>query len=233
LKTFTTKHGYQVTQVIGGRSNVFLISNQKQSLLVDTSWKYARKELYKKLRRLAKDHLTGLILTHAHFDHAENAAWIKEQFNPKVFVHEAEAEYLSLGENLLPAGTTWLTRLPMALLGPRLSSYFNYPPLQADICVGERYDMKSIGFGVALLHTPGHTRGSMSVIVDDEIAVVGDAMFGIFPGRVFPPFANDVPQMVRSWRKLLDTGCKIFLPSHGFPRDRDILLREYENMKGK
>ena len=31
-----------------------------------------------------------------------------------------------------------------------------------------------------------------AIVVDDEIALVGDTMFGIWPGSAFPPFATDV-----------------------------------------
>lgn len=230
MRSFSTQHGHQITRLMGGRSNVFLISNGERFLLVDTSWKHAWHGLREKLDRLETGRLVALILTHTHFDHAENAARIKERYGVKVFAHRTEVPYLSRGENVLPAGTTWLTRPLMALLGPRLSPYFKYPPLQPDIIVGEEYDLRPLGFEAAILHTPGHTSGSISVIVDREVAVVGDALFGIFPGRVFPPFGNDVPEMVRSWKKLLDTGCRIFLPSHGSPRSREVLYRGFEKM---
>jgi glyoxylase-like metal-dependent hydrolase (beta-lactamase superfamily II) len=47
----------------------------------------------------------------------------------------------------------------------------------------------SAGFDAYLLNTPGHSPGSLSVFVGHEIAVVGDAMFGVAPRSVFPPFA--------------------------------------------
>ncbi|UTB31789.1 MAG: hypothetical protein NKF70_09735 [Methanobacterium sp. ERen5] len=50
----------------------------------------------------------------------------------------------------------------------------------------------------------------MSIIIDNKIAIVGDAMFGIFGNSIYPPFADNPKIMIESWGKLLDTGCSSF-----------------------
>ncbi|MDT8393214.1 MAG: hypothetical protein RQ761_05190 [Bacteroidales bacterium] len=77
------------------------------------------------------------------------------------------------------------------------------------------------------------TADSLSVIVDNEIAIVGDALFGISRRSVMPPFANDRALMVKSWHKLLETGCNIFLPGHGSEVDRILLEYSYNRYKNK
>ena len=67
------------------------------------------------------------------------------------------------------------------------------------------------------------------VIVDNEIALVGDAMIGKFPGSIFPPFADNVPVLVSSWGKLLRTGSLLFLPSHGTQNNRRLVEKCYMN----
>ena len=83
-----------------------------------------------------------------------------------------------------------------------------------------------------LLHTPGHTSGSISLIIDDEIALVGDALFHILPWSVFPPFGNDIDQLIESWKKLLGTGCRLFLPAHGSEIKKELLERCYTKRAG-
>jgi glyoxylase-like metal-dependent hydrolase (beta-lactamase superfamily II) len=90
-----------------------------------------------------------------------------------------------------------------------------------------------MGFNAYILHTPGHSSGSVSIIVDDEIALVGDTMFGIFPWSVFPPFADDVKQMTESWGKLLETNCRLFLPGHGTANKRSLVQKNILLRKGK
>jgi glyoxylase-like metal-dependent hydrolase (beta-lactamase superfamily II) len=88
-------------------------------------------------------------------------------------------------------------------------------------------DLNDLGINACIMHTPGHTSGSISVIVDDEIAIVGDTMFGVFGGSVFPPFAENVLQMIQSWGKLLQTNCKVFIPSHGTANSRSLVEKDY------
>jgi hypothetical protein len=47
--------------------------------------------------------------------------------------------------------------------------------------------------------------------------------------NVFPPFANDVKQIIESWGKLLETNCSIYIPSHGTADDRLLVQNDYYN----
>jgi hydroxyacylglutathione hydrolase len=68
----------------------------------------------------------------------------------------------------------------------------------------------------------------MSLIVNDEIAICGDALFGVCRLCVLPPYLVDKEMLVRSWGKLLNTGCRLFLPSHGGAVSRERLQRAYD-----
>jgi hydroxyacylglutathione hydrolase len=94
--------------------------------------------------------------------------------------------------------------------------------------VNSSLDLKEFGFEAYIIHTPGHTIGSMSIVVDNEVALVGDTLFGIFKWSVFPPYANDVKQLVKSWGILLDTNCPVFIPSHGSANSRSLVQNDYD-----
>ena len=94
--------------------------------------------------------------------------------------------------------------------------------------VDQYLNLQDFGFNGYILHTPGHSPGSQSIIVDNEIALVGDAMFGVFPGSIFPPFADNEEELITSWGKLIQTGCRLFLPSHGTADKSDLLKIEYQ-----
>jgi hydroxyacylglutathione hydrolase len=227
MKTWKTKSGCEIIQLLTGRSNVFLLTHAGVNILVDTSVPRAWRKLQKRLQKAGADHLDYLILTHAHFDHAGNAKRIKEKFHAQVLIQKEEAAYLAQGDNIIPWGTTWITHPLMKLLGRRLFPLFRYQPCAYDIVVDSRFDLNTFGISGYLLHTPGHTKGSMSVVVDDEVALAGDTLFGVVRGSVFPPYAEDVPEMIRSWGKLLQTGCSVFIPSHGTANTRITLQRNY------
>ncbi len=227
MKKWKTKSGIEVIQILSGRCNVFLLSNERKNILIDTSVKRLRKRLEKRLNLLGIKSIDYLILTHSHFDHAANAQWIKQRFNSKIILQSEEEKYLSTGENIIPKGTTFLTRPLINMLGKHLFHLFRYEPCKPDILVDSHYDLKEFGENLYLLHSPGHTIGSMSVIVDEEIAFVGDTMFGVLKWSVFPPYADDIEMMIKSWGKLLETNCLEFIPSHGTANNRLLVKRDY------
>ena len=234
MKSWKTKTGTLIYRILTGRCNCYLISMDNQFLLVDSGVKTGWKNLDRGLEKLGATHssLMALILTHCHFDHAENAAKLKQTHKTPIWVHRSEGDCLRNGENPVIQGSIPVTKLLIDILNrtQRLGR-LNYAPADYDRLVDDRLDLDSFGFPGYILHTPGHTPGSMSVIIENEIALVGDTLFGIFKGSVFPPFADDPKLMVQSWKKLLDTGCTTFLPAHGSERDKEVLKRQYDKYK--
>ena len=228
MKVWQTKSGYCIRLVLPGRSNVFMLSANGRNILIDGCAGYKWNKLKENLKSLNIESIDYLILTHTHFDHAANAARIKREYGAKILVNLREAVYLERGENMMTKGTIFFTRFMVNHIVPLLSGRLNYEACHSDVVVDQRFDLTEWGFNAYILHTPGHSPGSQSVIIDDEIALTGDAMFGIFPGSVFPPFADNEAEMIKSWGKLLETNCSIFLPSHGTPNSRVLVMKEFE-----
>jgi hydroxyacylglutathione hydrolase len=227
MKTWTTKNGAIVTKILSGRSNVFLISGKNKRILVDTGPGRVWRTLDRRLTVLNIKTLDYLVLTHVHFDHAGNAARIKNNYGASVIVNEYEADFLRKGRNSPTGESNPFTGLLAKLLMPAFSSVTFFHAVEPDILTGLSSSLDIAEANSSVIQTPGHTKGSQSVIVDNEIAVVGDTMFGVFPGSVFPPFALDVKEMVKSWGKLLDTKCSWFLPSHGSEDSFELVKNNY------
>lgn len=232
MKVWQTKSGYSVSNILPGRSNVFLLSGNGKYILIDGSPGYKWKELKASLNNLEIRKIDFLILTHTHYDHAENASKIKEEYGAEVIVNKREADYLQKGENIIPHGTIFLTRFIINKISPAFSAKLNYKPCRPDILVDQHFDLQLFGFNAYIMLTPGHSPGSQSIIVDNEIALTGDSMFGIFPRSIFPPFADNEDELIKSWGKLLGTNCYIFLPSHGTPNSRELLAKEFKKRSG-
>jgi hydroxyacylglutathione hydrolase len=223
LKHWKTHSGYLIYQVLGIRCNAYLLTNGVNQLLIDCGGKRYKKQLTRNLSKLGITKLDALILTHSHFDHAGNANFIQERFGCAVIIHEEEAQYLLEGDSPLPAGTNWITKLLVNFAGKRVSPFLKFESCRADLLIGARLSLENFGFKGYVLHTPGHSRGSVSIVVDEEIVLAGDTLFGIFPGSIFPPFADYPQQLPDSWKLLLETNSKEFFPSHGSPRSRKLI----------
>ena len=228
MKKIITISGAAVTKLPGGRSNVFLIETGKSTLIVDTSSSFFSKRLMRKFKNLNIHTADYLILTHTHFDHAGNAATISSRFGAKLIVHHTEAEYLRIGRSPAPAGTNKLTKWLIKHAPSYMDKLFTYEGCEADIILTNDYQFElEENTHIEIIHTPGHSCGSLSVLIDREIALVGDTLFGTYPGSCFPPFADDVPQLMKSWQKLLNSGCEQFYPAHGSKIHRHHLQKAY------
>jgi glyoxylase-like metal-dependent hydrolase (beta-lactamase superfamily II) len=235
MKSWKTKNGYEVSQVLSGRSNSYFISTERLNILVDTGTESVYNKLMKNigLLKLTKNKIALLILTHTHFDHCQSAYKIKEKEKCEIAMGKNEEEFAKNGYTALPKGTSSITRLISDLgnrIGKKQSGYKAFIP---DILVDEEFDLEDCGLNIKLIKTEGHSSGSISVIVDNEIAIVGDTMFGLFKNSIYPPFADNPTEMINSWKKLINTDCNIFLPGHGKEISREILQKEYDKNSRK
>jgi hydroxyacylglutathione hydrolase len=226
MKNWTLNNGYQLYRLLSGRSNSYLICTTRENILVDSGKKNKRSLLLENLKKLHVDKVDWLILTHTHFDHCENARFLQNKFNCKIVVSDKGYPMAERGYAIHPRGTNPFTKI-ISQLGNlfflRLSHYQRFIP---DHTYDEFFSFSIPEINIDLLATPGHSDDSISVIVYNEIALVGDAMFGIFKNSIFPPFADDPAEMVESWAKLLDSNCHTFLPGHGSEIKRELIERE-------
>jgi hydroxyacylglutathione hydrolase len=233
MKIWETDSGYEIFRVLSGRSNSYFISAAEQNILVDAGNEAAYTKLKTGINSLylLNRKISFLILTHTHFDHCQNAAKLKEEENCKIIISIKGKEDSEQGYSKLPKGILPATK-PITFLGNLIGKKrFGYKSFDADIFVKDEFDFINYNLKIMLMKTAGHSPDSISVIVDDEVAIVGDAMFGIFRNSILPPFADNPLELIDSWKRLLDTGCNIFLPGHGREIKRELLKKEYDKYK--
>lgn len=214
-----------------GRANAYFLADGQGGILVDTGTKGNEHTILKTLAALGlAPNIVLIILTHTHYDHCGSLKALKDFTGAKTLVHESEAARLRNGYGGFPKGTTTLTRLISWLgrtVGRRIGGY---DPVAPDITVNDRFGLDAYGLDGHVLATPGHTAGSISVVLGKD-AVVGDTAFNVFKKSLYPPFADDPEVLLMSWKKLCETGCDRFYPGHGRPFQRDRLMRELEKRR--
>ena len=221
-----TKNGSLVYQVLSGRNNVHLIHSGDDWILVDTGMTRFYPKLKRRLQKIlpAEASLT-LFLTHTHFDHVQNANALKKDFNCRILVSKNEAAFIQKGKTPLPKGTNLFAKFMVGLGNLIAKTKTGFPPFEADETIEEDRELSS---SARIIKTPGHTSGSFSLIIDEEFAFVGDVLFGVFKNSVLPPFADDIPLMIQSWGKLLESNCNWFFPGHGKKISRAFLEKNYK-----
>ncbi len=94
-------------------------------------------------------------------------------------------------------------------------------PAPVDIVVDdEPWSLEDYGIPGVVIPTPGHSPGSLSVVLESGEAFVGDLAMNRLPLTLRPSlsiFGDDVHTLKRSWRRVVESGARTIYPAHGRP----------------
>ena len=233
-------------------TTVFLLRGARGSILVDTGYP-GQADLI--LARLAEHGVSPhdvrlILLTHGHIDHFGSAAELRERTGAPVAIHTLDVEAARQGINPLETlrPTNWIVALAMRI--PRVVGPDRAPAFEPDIVFEEEWrldeytsapsatlrtgSLSANGVAGRVLPTPGHTPGSVSVLLDSGEAIVGDVVIGDFlrllrrPG--LPIVAWDLERNWESVRQLLALSPRLVSVGHGGPFEdlSDLVKKQWK-----
>jgi hydroxyacylglutathione hydrolase len=153
---------------------------------------------------------------------------LKQLTGAPVAVHKLDAEALRKGQDPPVNPTGAIGRLLMPLLERRGPA--KAPPVKPNILIEGEMDLKKFGVDGKIIHTPGHTPGSVSVILPNGEVIIGDLiMKGIFrwwqPN--YPLVANDMAQLKEGIKLILRRKPAKIFSGHGDPFDPKAVQRRF------
>jgi glyoxylase-like metal-dependent hydrolase (beta-lactamase superfamily II) len=200
------------------------------AVLVDTGPPNKTAALLQKIRDVPFDvrDLSLIFITHGHWDHIGGLNAVREEAGCPVAMNAREVENVEQEGGLPVKGITLWGRIFARMIGMMESSVsLTLPPVE--ITTGEE-DVPLMKYGIpgTLLHTPGHTAGSTSLLLETGEAFVGDIAMAGFPLRVkpgLPIIGDDIETVKGSYARLLERGATRIFPGHGKPFDASVLER--------
>ena len=207
-------------------ASVFLLVDERLAL-VDTGVRGSGRGIERYVRRIGRsmDDLDVVVLTHA-----GSLSELRRRHRFLVAAHKAETPYI---EGRLPAGHAvggGVRGLILRLMEPAL----RMEPVSVDITLQDGSEIDILG-GIRVIHTPGHTMGSISLYLPARrLALVGDA-FSIKPGGLELPTrvsTVDMDLARRSLSRLAGLDLEVVCPSHGRPFVGDAAGRIREFLAG-
>lgn len=187
---------YRVLGVIG--TNVYFLINTEtnQTILVDPadSAEYILDQC-----EMRDYYLSGILLTHGHFDHIYAINDLKKHRDIPVYACAAEEKLL--GDPDLNRSKVW-------------AEAYTVKP---DVLLTDGQEFDLAGFHIKMIHTPGHTAGSCCYyLADDKVLFSGDTLFSESYGRTDLETGSQsaITQSIREKLFKLPADVQVY-PGHG------------------
>jgi glyoxylase-like metal-dependent hydrolase (beta-lactamase superfamily II) len=166
---------------------------------VDTGWSHCLPTLKAQVKTcgLKLSDIRYVMLTHAHPDHAGLIQTLKQLCGAQLVIHENQIPFLM-------EMNAFFKRKPDA----------DFEPVRVEkndlvLKSPNRAALQSLGILGEMIETPGHSDDSVSLILDDRTAYVGDL--------TRPDLATEenAAALTASWKKILRPGINWIYPGHG------------------
>ncbi|MDO4563520.1 MAG: MBL fold metallo-hydrolase [Clostridia bacterium] len=173
-------------------TNTYLISDSSEAFVIDPDGDGTRV-----LSALGENRLIGILLTHGHFDHRGAADYLRRMTKAPIYIGEADAQMCRGNGDL-----AFLADAHVASFEP-------------DILLRDNDKLKMGSVIVNVLHTPGHSPGSMTFEAGGYL-FPGDLIFEESIGRTDFGSMSDALASIARLMQLYDDDTLI-LPGHGAP----------------
>lgn len=221
-----------------GKGAVFLIKGEA-NLLFEAGMAYAADAMSEAIKREIGDKkLDAVLLSHSHYDHVAGLAKVREIWpDVKVYASREAQEILRRpgalktirrlsGEASEAAGLSW-------------NSEYDDRELQVDVGLEDGETVVIGDHRVYAFATVGHTRCSMSYIVDDEVMLCSETVGVLGPGDAYmPSFLVDYLGAEESIRRSSQFSVRTIILNHYGPVDEadrngiwDILLKKLKDSR--
>ena len=155
--------------------NVFLVDGESEMALIDAGVGEGTSTIIDNIKKEGLDisKVSKVILTHAHLDHSGGAAELKKSLGLEVCLSEIEAGFLENGDEDAIG-------LNIAKRTGVYAEHFSLTPVKIDQKLKGGESIKIGNYAIKVIPTPGHSRGSVCLLLEghkNRVLFSGDTVF--------------------------------------------------------
>lgn len=156
--------------------NTYLVVNGSRAFIIDPGSNI--KPLLVKIESEKLD-LEAVIATHGHIDHIDGVNTVKKKFNVPFYVNDMDTELIQT-----------------VRMQARMFGVTDPGDISSDRNLPSSGEIEVAGLKLGLMYTPGHSKGSVSIMIEDVI-FSGDTLFNFSIGRTDLP-GGDYEELITS-----------------------------------
>jgi glyoxylase-like metal-dependent hydrolase (beta-lactamase superfamily II) len=200
--------------------NVWILANEGRAVMIDTGIRWDRKAIDQALEDIGAK-LEAVLLTHAHPDHAGNAAYLTTKHDAELACHQDERIYMATRRTYIPRGAKGIGPSGWVFALGEVAWPVKRRTPETVLNDG---DIVETPIGpLEVIHLPGHTPGLIGFLSRERSWLFsGDALINVIPFKfevgLTPPvplFSTDVAQGLRSIQRIADLKVNTLFPGHG------------------
>jgi len=204
-----------------GFVNAYLVQAGDGYILIDTGVVQTFSRLENELLQAGclPDKLKLVVITHGDSDHVGGCLQLQQKYGAKIAVHAGDAEMVETGKPAQRQATSLAGKLMLWLSSRMEGSSNGFKPY---VLLQDGQRLEDYGLAARVIHTPGHTRGSIAVLTDDGQLFAGDTV----ANRTKPaltPLVENKQELQNSLQILKQTHARVIYPGHGNPLSGEML----------
>jgi glyoxylase-like metal-dependent hydrolase (beta-lactamase superfamily II) len=184
-----------------GFFNCYLLTGENGSILVDTVKPKSRGQL---LAKIKDKNIRLILLTHGHLDHVGNAGYLADKLGVPVAMSESDFPIIN---STKPELNTDVFVAKVIRIFLKLEAKRNKVEAFDPVFIKEGDSLIDYGVDAKIIALPGHTRGSIGVLLASGDFISGDATMNAF--------YVDKAEMMASANKILSMDVRKIYPGHG------------------
>lgn len=214
IKVFTFHH---VTD-----TNCYLVKTNTGYILIDTGYSTNRRDLEKQLKGegCTSNNLKLVLITHGHFDHTGNCAFLREKYGAQIAMHKGDLKIVETGDMFYNKNIIMRALGKIMLFFLMRGTFKKFTP---DILIEDGQDLTTYGFEAEVIHIPGHSKGSIGILTYNNDLICGDLFTNIKKPQKNTLVENQ-EDLDASVERIMSLEIDMVYPGHGkpFPMDQFI-----------
>ncbi|MFQ5999819.1 MAG: MBL fold metallo-hydrolase [Candidatus Bathyarchaeia archaeon] len=179
---------------------VYLVDCKSELALIDAGVSSDISKICRNIKAvgLNPEDISTLFITHSHLDHVGGASSFREKYGCKTVAHELDSDALERADSDLTGAVWYNQKLIPCTVDIKLSGS------EGEIPVGNKT--------FKWFHTPGHTPGSISILLNTP---GGNILFAQdVHGPFMPQFRSNISDWAKSMKKLIVLDFDILAEGH-------------------